>query len=127
MNDTLRTVLEAMAMGRVAIGLAPFIAAGRLSRLLGFPEDHDNPTSRLMARFFGIRDVGLGVLIQYGVRHPELLPFLVVFNACMDGGDLLSIAIPLVRRQGIDRAGWRSSMFAATGGLGWLAVWFWAL
>jgi len=112
-----------MGLGRIALGLAPFIAAGPSSRLLGFPASHDTATARLMGRFFGVRDIGLGVLAFWGLRHPEALPFVMLFNAFMDLGDLVSIAIPLVKRQGIDRAAALSAMFAFTGGAAWLIVW----
>ena len=119
----LHFVVSGMALGRIALGLAPFVAAGASSRLLGFPASHDNPTARLMARFFGVRDIGLGVLVLWALRHPETLPFVALFNAFMDGGDLVSIFVPLVKRQGIDRAAAGSMLFALTGGLGWLVVW----
>lgn len=115
--------LSGMALGRMAIGIAPFIAARSSSRMLGFPASHDNPTARLMGRFFGVRDIGLGILVLWGLRHPETLPFLMLFNALMDGGDLFAIGIPLVKRQGIDRAALASALFALTGGLGWLTMW----
>ena len=112
-----------MGLGRIALGLAPFVAAGPASRLLGFPAKHDNPTARLMARFFGVRDIGLGVLAFYALWHPETAPFLFLFNAAMDAGDLVSISIPLVKRQGIDRAAIWSALMAAGGGVSWLIVW----
>jgi hypothetical protein len=89
---------------------------------LGFPAAHDNPTSRLMARWFGVRDIGLGVLVFWSLRHPETLPFVLLFNAAADFGDLFSIAIPLVRRQGIDRAALVSSAFALPAGVAWLCL-----
>jgi hypothetical protein len=116
-------VVSGMGLGRIALGLAPFVAAGPTSRLLGFPKSHDTATARLMGRFFGVRDIGLGVLAFYGVRHPEALSFIMIFNALMDFGDLIAIAIPLVKRQGIDRAALVSALFALTGGLSWLVVW----
>ena len=119
----LRSVLTAMAFGRFAIGAAPFVAPGITSRMLGFPVAHDTPTARLMARFFGVRDIGLGVLALWATRHPEALTFVMLFQAAMDAGDLASTAIPVLRRQGIDRAALRSAMFAATGGLAWIVVW----
>ncbi|MEO8551451.1 MAG: DUF4267 domain-containing protein [Kofleriaceae bacterium] len=122
----LRLVVSAMGLGRIALGLAPFVAAGPASRLLGFPASHDTATARLMGRFFGVRDIGLGVLAFYGLAHREALPFVMIFNAFMDLGDLVSIAIPLVKRQGIDRAAALSALFAITGGLGWLVVWLFA-
>jgi hypothetical protein len=115
-------VIFAMGIGRIILGLAPFLAAGPSSRMMGFPKNHDTATARLMARLFGVRDVGLGVLVFYALTHPAALGFVLVFNALMDFGDLVAIGIPLVRRQGIDRAAWRSAAFALPAGLGWLAV-----
>lgn len=117
-------IIFAMGIGRILLGLAPFFAAGPISRLLGFPTDHDNATSRLMARLFGVRDVGLGVLAFYGLEHPEALGFVLIFNALTDFGDLAAIAIPLARRQGIDRGAWTSVGFALPAGLSWAAVYF---
>jgi hypothetical protein len=115
-------VIFAMGVGRILLGLAPFIAADASSSLMGFPKEHDNPTSVLMARLFGVRDVGLGVLVFWGLKHPEALPFILIFNSLTDFGDLFAIAIPLAKRQGIDRAAWTSAGFALPVGLGWLAV-----
>ena len=115
-------VIGAMGVGRVLIGLAPLLAAGPSSRLMGFPASHDNPTTRLMARMFGVRDMGLGVLAFYGLAHPEALGFVLLFNALTDFGDLGAIAVPLARRQGIDRAAWASAAFALPAGLGWLCA-----
>jgi len=112
-----------MAFGRIALGIAPFIAAGPASRLLGVPRAHDNATARLMGRFFGVRDIGLGVLVLWALRHPEALPFILLFNAAMDAGDLVSTLIPLVRRQGIDRAAALSALMAASAGMLWLFMW----
>src|SRR3982074_3358994 len=123
MTSIFRLVVSGMALGRVVLGAAPFVAAGPSARLLGFPVAHDNATARLMARFFGVRDIGLGVLVLWALRHPEALPFVMLFNAAMDAGDFVAIAIPLVKRQGIDRAAALSALFAMTGGLGWLIVW----
>jgi hypothetical protein len=75
-----------------------------------------------MSRFFGVRDVGLGVLVFYALIHPAAMGFMLVFNALTDFGDLGAIAIPLVRRQGIDRAAWASAGFALPAGLGWLGL-----
>ena len=116
-------ILTGMALGRIAIGLAPFVAAKPASRMLGFPASHDNATARLMGRFFGVRDIGLGVLVLWALRHPEALPFVLLFNAFMDLGDLFSTAIPLVRRQGIDRAAAGSALMAASAGMLWLVMW----
>ena len=118
----LHHVIFAMGIGRIVLGLAPFVAAGPSSRLLGFPAAHDNATARLMGRLFGVRDVGLGVLVFYGLQHPDVLPFLVLFNALTDFGDVVAVAIPLVGRDGIDRGALASGAMALPAGLSWLAV-----
>jgi hypothetical protein len=123
MSTAFDVVIAAMGLGRIALGLAPFVAAGPASRLLGFPAKHDNPTSRLMARLFGVRDVGLGVLAFYAIKHPEVAPFVFLFNAFMDLGDLFAVTIPLVKRHGIDRGAAMSGLFALIGGFSWLVVW----
>jgi hypothetical protein len=72
-----------------------------------------------MGRFFGVRDIGLGVLAFYAIRHPEAAAFIFLFNAAMDGGDLLATAMS----KGIGTGARRSAMFATMGGLLWLLVW----
>lgn len=116
-------VISGMALGRIALGVAPFVAAGPAARLVGFPASHDTATARLMGRFFGVRDIGLGVLALWGLANPAALPFVLLFNAFMDAGDLAAIAVPLVRRQGIDRAAAASALLATVGGLSWLMMW----
>jgi len=118
----LQIIIFAMGVGRILLGLVPFVAARPSARLLGFPVDHDTPTTRLMARFFGVRDIGLGVLVFYALQHPASLGFIIVFNALTDFGDLVAIGIPLARRQGIDRAAWTSVGFALPAGVSWLTV-----
>jgi hypothetical protein len=124
MTDSFRLLICAMGVGRILLGLAPFVAAAPASRLLGFPREHDTATARLMGRLFGVRDIGLGVLAFHATRHPETAGFLVLFNAAMDAGDLVSVAIPLARREGIDRGALRTGACALVGGLSWIAVWF---
>ena len=55
MSPLLRIVVSGMGLGRIALGLAPFVAAGPSSRLLGFPASHDTATARLMGRFFVVK------------------------------------------------------------------------
>jgi hypothetical protein len=116
------TVIAAMGVGRMVLGVAPFVAAGPGARMLGIPAAHDSATARLMARFFGVRDVGLGVLVFYALHHPATLAFVLLFNAATDLGDLVATLVPLVRRQGIDRTAWTSAAFALPAGLGWLTM-----
>lgn len=123
MNTTVQLLLIAFGLGRIAIGLAPFVAASRAAAMLGFPAAQNSPSSRLLGRLFGVRDVGLGALAFYAAGHPASAAFLMLFNAAMDLGDLGSTAIPLLRREGIDRAALSSAAFAFTGGVAWVALW----
>ncbi len=111
-----------MGVGRMMIGLAPFVAAGPASRWLGFPTAHDNASARLMARLFGVRDVGLGVLTIWAAHDFHTLKMVALFQACHDGGDLVSAAVPLVRREGIDRGALRTGAFALGGASLWLVL-----
>jgi hypothetical protein len=119
MSFLVNLAVAGMGVGRIAIGLAPFIAAGPASRLLGFPQSHDNATARLMARMFGVRDIGLGVLAFYAIKHPEAAKFIFLFNAAMDAGDLLAI---LAARKDVPTGAFRSALFAIAGGLGWVVM-----
>jgi Domain of unknown function (DUF4267) len=112
-----------LALPRIGIGLTPILAAGPASALLGFPRQHDTATSRLFARLFGVRDIGLGALVLLALSRPELLPFTFLFNAAHDLGDVVMIAIPMVRRQGLGRAAGLSLAFAVSGGLLWVVAW----
>jgi hypothetical protein len=117
-------ILATMGVGRVVLGLAPFVAVGLSARLLHLPKAQNTAVARLMARFFGVRDIGLGLIVFYALAHRELLPVAALFNASMDAGDLIAISIPLLRREGIDRSAWTSAWFAGTALLAWLLMFF---
>ena len=121
-SDHIALFAHLLGAGRIAIGLAPFLAADRLSKLLGFPAAHDNASARLMARLFGVRDAGLGVLVLYCARDAHLLGLAAIFNLFMDAGDIVSAAIPLARRHGIDRGALGTMGFAACGLCCWVAL-----
>lgn len=121
---TLTAFAIALAVGRLLIGVAPVVAAGLTSRLLGFPEAHDNPTARLMARLFGVRDIGLGAIVAMSLHDPAALRRALWLNLAMDLADASMIAIPLVRRQGIDRAAGLSLAFALGGATAWTVALF---
>lgn len=119
---SLTVVIYLAAAGRVLIGLGPIAAARPVARLLGFPDAHDNPTTRLMARLFGIRDIGLGALMLAALHGQASLGFALLFNAAHDVADAAAISVPLLRRQGIDRAAGLSLLFALGGCATWLAL-----
>jgi len=119
MNVT--AICYAMGVGRMLIGLAPIVAPQLSSRLLRFPSDHDNATARLMGRLFGVRDIGLGVLVIYAVTNLELLRWVFLFQAATDGADALCIA-PNLRDPKMRKAAGASLAFAIGGGSSWLFV-----
>jgi hypothetical protein len=117
-----RRLTARAAAGRVAIGLAPLLAPGPASRLLGFPRAQDNPSARLMGGLFAVRDIALGVLTWQVRNDPALLRAACRVNAAIDASDMAVAAIPLVRRKGIDRAALSTAAFAFTGANVWLTL-----
>jgi hypothetical protein len=112
-----------LGLGRIVLGLVSIFGIAPAVRLLGVPPAHDTPTARLFARLFGVRDIGLGVLVLWSLERPGVLPFVLLFNAAHDLADALMIAVPLVRRQGIDRTAGLSLAFALGGLSLWLVAW----
>ncbi|MBX3226543.1 MAG: hypothetical protein KIT84_32220 [Labilithrix sp.] len=117
----LEVVVYAMGVGRILIGLAPIAAPRLTSKLLRFPEEHDNASARLMGRYFGIRDVGLGVLTFHFVGDVAALRWLFLFQAATDGADAFATA-PLLRDPKTRRAALACLTFALGGGSLWLVV-----
>ena len=115
----------ALASARLLIGLAALLAVDRVSAVFGFPHEHITPTMRLFARLFGIRDLGLGVLVFVMLGDLPLLRFALLFNAGHDLLDACAISVPLIRKQGIDRPARAFLAFATAGvvlwGLAWLS------
>lgn len=73
-----------------------------------------------MGRLFGVRDVGLGILVFYGLENPPLLGPITLFNAATDCADL--VAIGMAYREGIPRAALASAGFALPAAIAWLVV-----
>lgn len=115
-----------MATGRIVFGLAPIVAYEPTASLLGVPGDHDNPSARLAARLFGVRDVALGVLVLYSTRDLVALERSFLFNAAIDLSDAAVILIPLVGRDGIDRGASRTLAFALGGMALWVGGYVWS-
>ena len=115
----LTPIVYAMGVGRILLGLAPIVAPQQASKLLRFPADHDNATARLMGRLFGVRDIGLGVLVMYAVSDIPLLKWVFLFQAATDAGDILCIA-PNLRDPKMKKAATASLAFAMAGCSGWL-------
>ena len=118
------TFIYILVGARILIGLAPIVAASFSSRMMGFPIEHDTATTRLFARLFGIRDIGLGVLVLFAMPDPRLLGFTLLFNAATDAADACAISVPLLRRQGLNRPAGLSLLLASSACLAWLTLWW---
>jgi hypothetical protein len=121
-SDELKRLTARAAAGRVVIGLAPLLAPGPTSRLLGFRREHDNPSARLMGRLFAVRDIALGVLTWQVRDDPVLLRHAFRINAAIDASDATAAALPLLGRRGIDRAALSTATFALAGASIWLTL-----
>lgn len=121
-DDELKRLTAQAAVGRVVIGLAPLLAPGPTSRLLGFPRAHDNPSARLMGRLFAVRDIALGVLTWQVRDDRVLLRHAFRINAAIDASDMTVAALPLLGRRGVDRAALSTAAFAFAGANVWLTL-----
>lgn len=111
-----------MAVGRVALGATALFLPGPSSRLLGYPQDQNSPTARLMGRLFGVRDIALGALVWHIRDDPVHARYVYRLNAWVDAGDATAMAVAVIGRQGIDRAALSSAAFALSGATGWLRL-----
>ena len=122
-DEDLKRRTARAAAGRVLVGLVPLLAPGPSSRLLGFPQTHDNPSARLLGRLFAVRDVALGALTWHVRDDPVLLRHAFRVNAAIDAADMTTAALPpLLGRRGIDRAALSTAAFAFAGMNVWLAL-----
>ena len=117
------TFAYVMAGIRSAIGLAPLVALGPVAKLFGFPDEQMNPTARLMARLFGIRNVALAGLLVGAARGWAQLPFVFLLNAAVDFSDVLAISVPLLRKQGLGRPAGTSLVLALGATTAFLVAW----
>ncbi len=118
------TLVAMLGATRILIGITPIVAPRYGMKLFRFPPEHDNPTGRLMGRLFGVRDIGLGVMaLLAAAYYPAWLGFVCLFNAAHDAGDVLSFAIPLVRRHDIDRSATLGLAVAGPAVALWLFAW----
>lgn len=102
--DRVRTIGTALAVARTGIGIVALLAPSITSKALGFPPDADTPSARLVARFFGLREIAMGVLTLTVLRRNPGDRRLMAWNAAVDGSDAILAGLALARRSGIDRA-----------------------
>lgn len=103
-RDRVRAIGTGLALARAGIGTAAVLAPGLTSRVMGFPADTDTPATRLVARFFGLREVAMGALTLVVLRRDPSDRRLMSWNAAVDGSDAVLAMLALAGRRGIDRA-----------------------
>ena len=68
---SLRSRALMMSSARAGIGVASIFAPSVSARITGYPAEHDNATSRMVGRLFGVRELLLAWLVVDAVRRPE--------------------------------------------------------
>lgn len=110
----------AMSSVRAGIGLASIFAPAVSARIVGYPPAHDNPTARMMARLFGVRELLLAWLVLDAIGDPGG-PSASVFavQAAVDAADVAVQSWPLVKREGLDRGAAGGIVLAAGAAVLW--------
>src|ERR1700742_2399112 len=109
-----------MAVARIVVGAAAYVAPSIASRVFGFPGAHDNATARAVGRLFGVRDVALGLLVLgLPEDNPRAAASIYKLNALLAGAAPLTAAGALVKREGIDRAALATAAVATPAAVGW--------
>lgn len=121
-REGLETWTKVMAIERVAVGGLVGLAPGLAVKVFGLPPDADTPPLRMLARLFAVRNVLLGVLLWQARDDRSALAHAALLNAATDGADALAAAVPLVRRQGMDRGAISAMAAALTAAAGFLRL-----
>jgi hypothetical protein len=120
MTLSLRNEALIGAAARASIGLASILVPGVASKAAGYPAEHDSPSARVLAGLFGVRELLLAWMVVDAVRSPDgPTPAVFALQAAVDAADVAVQSLPLVRREGIDRAALGGIALAAGSALGW--------
>ncbi len=103
MEQRRHRLLQVMVVERFVVGALLGLAPRTTLRLFGAPTNLDSPMVRYVARLFGIRNAMLGVLLWQQREDPTQVRRLATLNAATEAVDALSAAVPVLRRQGLDR------------------------
>jgi hypothetical protein len=108
----MRTVAMAMSGARAAVGAAAVAAPGITSKLMGFPDGHDNASSRMIGRLFAVRELALAGYTAAQVRRDAVQPDVYLLNAAVDVSDAVVCGLTLLGRRGVARAAFGSFALA---------------
>ncbi len=90
-----------MAAARAGIGVMSIATPSLSAKIVGYPAAHDNPTARMMARLFGVRELLLAYLVIDAVRGPDgPSPSVFAVQAAVDASDIVVQSWPLLQTRG---------------------------
>ena len=109
-----------LCMGRIIVGLGPFIKPKLLVSSFHFPPSHENQTAVILGRLFGVRDIFLGGISLYILFEQKgLFAITLLINALIDFCDALIFynehSNPELKDLSI-----RGTAFAGTIGVTWI-------
>lgn len=109
-----------LSFWRASVGLGALLAPGAMVALFGFPKEHDNASTRMVARLFGLRELSMAglTLALNGDRDRRGLVY--SYNAALDGADAAAALLTLAARRGIGRAALGAFLIAVPQTIGWL-------
>ncbi len=120
---TLRRQALLMGAGRAGIGVMSIAAPSLSAKIVGYPAAHDNPTARMMARLFGVRELLLAYLVVDAVRGPDgPSPSVFALQAAVDASDIVVQGWPLIKREGLDRAAVSGIALAGVAACAWVRL-----
>src|SRR4030081_2367697 len=116
------TTARVMSAVRIAVGVGSLLAPDLSGRIMGFPRDQVNASSRAMGRLFGIREIALGALTLDAVQRNPADRRIYIANAAVDATDGAVFAAALFGRQGIPRAALGSLLLAIPAAATWMKL-----
>ena len=109
-----------LSIWRAGVGLGAILAPGVMTRVFGFPPEHDNASTRMVARLFGLREVAMAGLTLALDPDPSQRGIVYRANAALDGADAAAALLTLIARKGIGRAALGAFLIALPQTAGWL-------
>jgi Domain of unknown function (DUF4267) len=124
-DDVMRRLALGLGVSSALFGAAPVLAPRFFARLFGVGVSRSDPTTTVVVRSVGVRDLVIGLGLWSAAAHGGRYAPWVLARALSDTGDALACAVALA--QGADRAGfkWLTALAAgaAVGGFGlWLGA-----
>jgi len=110
-----------VAQLRLTVGSSALVATGLSRVAFGVSAGHDNPSTRVLGRLFGIRNIVLGAW-TLGVRDADVATRRLCYklNAVVDAVDVGILLWPLLRGEGTARFSLTGASLGAATMLAWI-------